>query len=127
MNADRSEKLAEVGQAAAQFDGEIRDFIRKNVTALRRPQPAPNGDVNNVGTLIQRVAGVSIGEIENLIDELRGMRDFLETEGERVQREIAGYAHLSQDARSHLETMADHMAQWKAGMAGAELEPDPAS
>lgn len=123
MNADRSEKPAEVGQAAAQFDGEISDFIRRNVTALRRPQPAVSADVNNVNTLIQRVAGISLSEIENLIEELRGMRDFLEGEGERVQREIAGFTHLSKHARSHLETMADHMAQWKAGMAGAEPGP----
>ena len=35
-------------------------------------------------------------EIENLIDELHGLRKKLETEGCRIQNDIARYAELSQ-------------------------------
>jgi hypothetical protein len=122
MNAERSAKLAEVDEAAAQYEGEVRDLIRRNVTALRRPQPEGNGEASNVTSLIQRVAGVSINEIEDLIAHLHDMRDYLANEGERISHEIAGYAHLSQAARTHIETMADHMVQWKAGMDGAVEE-----
>jgi hypothetical protein len=85
----------------------IRDFVRNDVAHLRRPasglpgstepvlEPSPEATVNNLNSLIQRVAGTSIAEIENLISELESLRDLLHAEGERVQREISGYAQLS--------------------------------
>ena len=48
--------------------------------------------VNSVNSLIQRVAGTSLSEIENLVTELEALRDLLHAEGQRVQREISGYA-----------------------------------
>jgi len=44
--------------------------------------------VNNVNSLIQRVAGTSLAEIEKLISELESLRDLLHAEGQRVQREF---------------------------------------
>ena len=38
----------------------------------------------------------------------------LRSEGERVQREIAGYASLSQAAMTSMKIIADSMAQWKS-------------
>ena len=69
--------------------------------------------VNNVNSLIQRVAGTSLGEIENLIGELEALRDLLHAEGQRVQREISGYAQLSQAAMKSTRMIADNVAQWK--------------
>jgi len=37
----------------------------------------------------------------------------LETEGERVQREIAEYAHLSQSSLQSTKIIAESLAQWK--------------
>ena len=69
---------------------------------------------NNVNSLIQRVAGTSLGEIENLITELESLRDLLHAEGQRVQREIAGYAHLSHAAMKSTRIIAENLAQWKS-------------
>jgi hypothetical protein len=55
---------------------------------------------NNISSLLQRVAGTSVQEIDRLIAELQNLRETLSTEGERVQREIAKYATLSQSACS---------------------------
>ena len=41
------------------------------------------------------------------------MRDLLHAEGQRVQREIAGYAQLSQAAMKSTRMIADNVAQWK--------------
>ena len=38
----------------------------------------------------------------------------LRSEGERVQREIAGYASLSQAAMTSMKIIADSLAQWKS-------------
>jgi len=76
-------------------------------------EPSPEVTVNNVNSLIQRVAGASIAEIQNLIFELESLRDLLHAEGQRVQREISGYAQLSQAAMKSTRMIADNVAQWK--------------
>lgn len=102
----------------------IRDFVRNDIAYLRRPTPsmAPSSvsepdeadaAVSNVNTLIQRVAGASLAEIENLIAELESLRDLMQDEGERVQRELAGYAQLSHAAMKSSRLIADNLAQWK--------------
>jgi hypothetical protein len=63
--------------------------------------------------LIQRVSGTSVLEIEKLIDELQTLRDYLQNEGKRVQREIAEYAHMSQAATKSTKIIAESLAQWK--------------
>ncbi len=100
------------------FEGEIREFVRRDVSVLRRAQPAPadNADANaaeNMSGLISRVSGASIAEVERVIAELNGVRDMLRSEGERVQREIAGYASLSQAAMTSMKIIGDSLAQWK--------------
>jgi hypothetical protein len=117
MNADRSENLAEVAEAASEFEGEIRELIRsRDVTFLRTPAAKGVGDASNLNSLIQRVAGNSTVEIENLIDQLQDMREYLQNEGVRVSQEISSYAQASQSARSQVESISDQLAQWRAGM-----------
>jgi hypothetical protein len=117
MSAERAENIAEATQVAAEFEGEIRDIIRsRDVTFLRTPAAKPGGDVNNLNSLIQRVAGNSTVEIDNLIDQLQDMREFLQIEGERISREIAGYAQASQNARSQMEMIAEQIVQLRAGL-----------
>ena len=137
MNSIRPEKIedteneADGGFAASEVEAGIRDFVRNDIAYLRRPaagtppeqpqpQPQPpaldtsaDSAVNNVNSLIQRVAGTSLSEIENLISELESLRDVLHAEGQRVQREISGYAQLSQAAMKSTRLIADNVAQWK--------------
>ena len=68
---------------------------------------------SNVNSLVQRVAGTSLREIDMLLRELEGLREFLHSEGERVQREVAGYAHLSQTAMNSTKIIAESMHQWR--------------
>jgi hypothetical protein len=75
--------------------------------------PSAEATVNNVNSLIQRVAGTSLSEIEHLMSELEQLRDLLHAEGQRVQREISGYAQLSQAAMKSTRLIADNVQQWK--------------
>lgn len=130
MNAIRPEKTepleSEANLAAVtEVEAGIRDFVRNDVAYLRRPAAgAPvsgeptldataEATVNNVNSLIQRVAGTSLSEIETLVSELEALRDLLHNEGQRVQREIAGYAQLSQAAMKSTRMIAENVAQWK--------------
>ncbi|HEV2040117.1 MAG TPA: hypothetical protein VGT81_08735 [Casimicrobiaceae bacterium] len=125
-SAEKDSNLAMVSEVEAG----IRDFVRNDVAYLRRPtselpdstgpvlEPSPEVTVNNVNSLIQRVAGASIAEIENLISELESLRDLLHAEGQRVQREISGYAQLSQAAMKSTRMIADNVSQWKRAADG---------
>jgi len=116
--------------AVTEVEAGIRDFVRNDVAYLRRaapntanggevaPETSTEATVNNVNSLIQRVAGTSLAEIEKLIGELESLRDLLHDEGQRVQREISGYAQLSQAAMKSTRMIADNVAQWKIAADG---------
>jgi hypothetical protein len=64
--------------------------------------------------LLQRVSGNSAQEIDRLITELQTLRDVLQSEGARVQREITQYAHLSQSAMQSTKIIAESLQSWKS-------------
>jgi cell division septum initiation protein DivIVA len=103
-------------------EGEIREFVRRDGQALRRtPENDSELVAHNIGTLVQRVAGTSVQEVDRLIAELQQLRELLHQEGARVQREITEYAHLSQSAMQSTKIIAESLAQWKGdgGLRGA--------
>ena len=113
--------------AVSEVEAGIREFVRNDIAYLRRPAVAPDSvpldanaeaTVNNVNSLIQRVAGTSLAEIEKLISELESLRDLLHVEGQRVQREISGYAQLSQAAMKSTRMISDNVTQWKRAADG---------
>jgi hypothetical protein len=134
MNPNRPELVESVEQdgnlaAVSEVEAGIRDFVRNDVAYLRRPAPgqlvsdsplegAQEATVNSVNSLIQRVAGTSLAEIENLVSELESLRELLHAEGQRVQREISGYAQLSQAAMKSTRMVADNVALWKRAADG---------
>jgi hypothetical protein len=95
-------------------EGEIREFVRRDVATLRR-QPESDSEMvaSNIGSLLQRVAGTSVQEIDKLIGELQTLREMLATEGARVQREIVEYATLSQAAMQSTKIIAESLTHWK--------------
>ena len=117
MTAIKTDKPVENGHAAAsEFEGEIREFVRRDVAPWRKRPTDLDAPADNVGNLVQRVAGASMTEIDNVIIELQSVREILRKEGERVQREISGYANLSQAAMASMKIIAESMVQWRATM-----------
>src|SRR3954468_16504254 len=111
------ERLGDINQAAASaVEGEIREFVRRDVAHLRRQRTGAEGDPvsDNLNSLIRRVSGASMEEIDRVILELQGVRDMLRNEGERVSREIAGYASLSHAAMTAMKVIGDSLTQWKS-------------
>jgi hypothetical protein len=111
------EKLGAISEAAASaFEGEIREFVRRDVA----PRRAATGDAtlepvaDNLNALIRRVSGASMEEIDRVIAELQTVRDMLRHEGERVSREIAGYASLSHAAMTAMKVIGESVTQWKS-------------
>ena len=113
------EKLSDVVQAAANaFEGEIREFVRRDVAFLRRQpsetEPAGDPATENMNTLIRRVSGASMEEIDRVISELESVREMLRNEGKRVSREIASYVSLSHASTTAMKVITDSLTQWKS-------------
>jgi hypothetical protein len=61
----------------------------------------------NLGNLLRRVSKTSIGEIDSLISELQTLRRKLQTDGERIQRDIAKHTELSQQVMQLTSIITD--------------------
>jgi hypothetical protein len=111
------EKLAGVDEAAAAFEGEIREFNRRDAAFSRRQRSGGDATADapaeNITALIQRVAAASTEEIDRVILELQGVRDMLRSEGERVSRDISGYANLSHASMTAMMVIGDSLKQWR--------------
>lgn len=128
MSVMRTEPPRDLDQTVAGFEGEIREFVRKDVSrkarqdaprpemprADRRLDPAPNQPRDQINNVLRGVCGASMEEIDRVILELQGVRDMLRSEGERVQRELAGYASLNQAALTAMKIIGESLTQWKA-------------
>jgi hypothetical protein len=66
----------------------------------RLPRTAESNDgeksIGNLSDLLGQVSKNSKGEMDSLIGELQRLRRKLQTDGDRIQREIEGYHALSQ-------------------------------
>ena len=81
-----------------------------------KAQPEVVGDVNkSIGALIDKVSAISIAEFEKLIGDLETTRNYLKSEGDRIQQEIVRYAHLSETASSSTKIIAERLGQWREG------------
>jgi hypothetical protein len=116
MSVVRNEWSTVELRPVSEVEGEIREFVRKDFGALRRfPEAGAEGFVNNLNSIVQRVAGTSVAEIDNLITELEQLRAHLHVEGQRVQREVVAYAQMSQAAMRSTKIIVESMAHFKHG------------
>ncbi len=97
MNVTKLRGAAEIGRS-------LEMALEQNVPALPRASAPP---IDNEGSseesleeLLIRVSEHSKLEIDNLIDELRMLRAKLESDSDRIQREIVNY-----------EAVSDHVMQ----------------
>ena len=114
MTPDPTEP-ADFDQATeATVEAEIREFVQRDGASLRRTSETDSELVaNSIVTLLQRVAGTSVQDIDGLISELQILRETLQEQGARVERKLAEYAHLSQSAMQSTKIIAESLAQWR--------------
>jgi hypothetical protein len=86
-------------------------FLRQQ----RSQANSANDPAAQLNEAVQRVAGVSLEEIDRVIRALEGVRDMMRKEGERVTREVSGYASLSHAAVTAMRVIADSIKEWRDG------------
>jgi hypothetical protein len=82
---------------------------------LRQTEAGQSNDrpVGNLEVLIRHIAGASMDDIDSVIRELENLRAMLRNEGERVSREVAGYAGLSHASTTAMRATFDSIKKWK--------------
>src|SRR6516162_5255958 len=98
---------------ALQIEEAIRESVRQNAAHNHHESENTSQVVTDVNSLVQRVADVSLDQLDDAIVDLRQLRDFLHSEGERIQREISDYLQLNHTSIGATKSIVDNIAQWK--------------
>jgi len=85
-------------QALDIIESETRDLVPAGA-----PSPPKSETDVEIAPLVPQVGASSIAEIEKMIGELQEAKDFLQSEGERVQRETEQYTTLTQMASASVK------------------------
>ena len=84
-------------------------------SALEEVPAQIEDDAERTKSSLARLTSNSIDRLERLIVEIQEMREFLRSEGERVQREIVNYAQLNQNvALAATKIKAETVGTWKS-------------
>ena len=102
-----------------ELEDELYESVRREVASLKRGSSGGESVAfaSTLGAVLQRVGGSSLQEIDHLVGELQSMRELLETEGERVRRELAEYAHLSQSSLQSTKIITESLARFGKSVA----------
>ena len=65
-----------------------------------------------IAPLIEKVGATSIAEIDRLMAELQDAKNYLISEGERIERETFRYANLTLMASATTKIISDAVSQW---------------
>ena len=88
---------------------------------MHKPTRAPSAEsddgempAENLSDLLDRVSKNSTGEIDSLIGEFERLRGKLQTDGERIKREIEEYRALSQQVMQLTKTISESVEKVRA-------------
>ncbi len=71
-------------------------------------------DTERTKSYLARLTSKSLEKLERLMSEIQEMQEFLRSEGERVEREIANYAKLNQSiALTATKIKAETVGTWR--------------
>jgi hypothetical protein len=89
----------------ADVTGEIGEFVHQQQDSESDGQHV----ANNLASLLERVAGTTVREIDYLIAELQTLRVKLQIEETRMERELFEYATLSQSAIESIKVISESL------------------
>jgi hypothetical protein len=106
MNFAKPLGSAKIDKVEVETNGNIRE-LRDDVAFHQAAGSDSEMTPSDLSTLLDRVAGTSAREIDNLIGELQFLRRKLQTDGSRIQRDITEYAALSQSVMQLTKIVSD--------------------
>src|SRR5215470_18708179 len=86
-------------------EGEVCDLAQADVSTQTETG-------TEVAPLIQQIGDMSIAEIDRLIAELQEAKSYLQSEGERIEREMVRYTNLAEMTLFTTKIILDAVSQW---------------
>ena len=86
-------------------EGEVCDVAHADVSTQTETG-------TEIAPLIQQIGDMSIAEIDRLMAELQEAKSYLQSEGERIEREMVRYTNLTQMASFTAKIIFDAISQW---------------
>jgi hypothetical protein len=94
-------------QAVAAIEVDMRDLLRAKKTRLSDISRETDNDYSS---LVSGISVRSVHEIDHLIEGLQGLREKLNSDGDRLHREIVQHAAFSQSVIELTKIVSDGMA-----------------
>ncbi len=94
------------------LEEEFRAVVSRDVVG-RALAPPGEATPSVLGEIVERVMEASLRDLDTLIGELQVLRGWLERDSDRMTRQIAGYASLSQETMQSSRILADNLNQWR--------------
>jgi hypothetical protein len=105
MKAKREKSTAEAVVANTELKEEIYELAHKELSAQVETD-------TEIGQLIQKAEATSIAEIDRLLAELEEAKNYLQSEGKRIELEMARYTNLAQMTSLTAKIISDAVSQW---------------
>jgi hypothetical protein len=87
--------------------------IKQEIYELAHEQLSTQAETDaEIAPFIQKRGATSVVEIERLIAELQEAKDHLQSERERIEREMVHYTNLTQMASPTAKIISDAVSQW---------------
>jgi hypothetical protein len=84
-----------------------------DVCDLARAKPAAQPETDTeIAPIIQKLGAASIAEIDWLMTEVQEARNYLQSEGERIEQEVLRYENLTQLASMTAKIVLDAISRW---------------
>jgi hypothetical protein len=97
------------------IDGNVHEMKFAGANFRQTAKGSSETAAADLATLLGRVSEASSHEIENLIGELRGLREKLKTDCDHLQGDIGEYAKLGQGVMQLAAIISDGMKELPGG------------
>jgi hypothetical protein len=104
-----NDPVQSAGDKSPESGGKIRKLqLAPPSAAFRQTEPSDHEmSSEDLNTLLDQVSKVSISELDGLIVELQTLRKKLQTDRDRIQRDIATYSELTKQVMQVTEIITD--------------------
>jgi hypothetical protein len=105
MKAKREKSPQEAVAANTEIKQEIFELAHAELSAQAETDA-------EIATFIQKAEATSIAEIDRLLAELEEAKNYLQSEGRRIELEMARYTNLTQMTSLTAKIISDAISQW---------------
>jgi hypothetical protein len=108
-------KIGAAGEERA-LRSAIRNSLRRDGSLRGALESGSESVATDIEATLQRVSSLSLTGIDSLVQDLQTLRERLAEEGERIRREVAEYAFLSQSSMQSTKVIAESLAHFKTAV-----------